>query len=360
MGAVGFGSADTVLYTPAKSMGDQQISVHPWGSGTIAETDENAYEGTTSIRVSTKNLFSGGLMFFGMTPDLSKDYPDKNSLLQFTFKVADNATSTPAGGGKGFGGAPGLGGPAGLSGPGGKGSGRPPGVPGAGSGPPGGRGGRGGGQGGPPGPGGPPPGFGGPGGPPPGFGGPQGGGPAGFGGSGGRGGVGTAESPNLKTLRLVITTTDGLKSEAYVPADIAAGSNGWRQLGIPLQAITGFNRTNKLVKSIAVGGDATTSVWIGDVRTIIDSTPITGEPNVHDMNLAEGDEVTLSASGYGGASMLKYEWYFSSDTSGLPDATGQAIKHKFNKPDTYTITVVISDYFGLKQPYKTTITAKVN
>ncbi len=164
----------------------------------------------------------------------------------------------------------------------------------------------------------------------------------------------------MKTLRLVITTTDGLKSETYVPATVNAGSNGWRQLGIPLQAITGFSRTNKVIKSVAVGGDTTTSIWLGDVRTIVDSTPITADTNVHDLNLAEGDEVTLSASGYAGASMLKYEWYFDKDTSGLPDATGQVIKHKFSKPDTYTITVVVSDYFGLKQPYKTTITAKVN
>ena len=349
LGSVGFAAAETVLYAPSRSMADQQITVHPWGSGTIGESEEYAYEGTTSIRVSTKNLFSGGQLFFGATPDLSKEYSDKNALLQLTFKVADNSVAGSPGGGGGF--VPGGVGK-------GAGGGPPAGLPGGGK--------FGGGRGGPPpgAQGGPPPGaFGGGGrnGPPPGA---QGGVPPGaFGGKGGglgMGGGSTAEPPTLKTLRLVITTTDGLKSETYVPASVPSGSNGWRQIGIPLQAITGFGRTNKVIQSVAVGGDTTTSIWFGDVRTIVDSTPITGDTNVHDLNLAEGDEVTLSASGYAGASMLKYDWYFDKDTSGLPDATGQAIKHKFNKPDTYTITVVISDYFGLKQPYKTSITAKVN
>lgn len=341
LGSVGFAAAETILYTPAKSISDQQISVHPWGGGTISETDEEAFEGTTSIRVSMRSLFSGGQLFFGSNADLSKEYSDKNDLLQITFKVADSSTTMGSGSGKG-GGGPLAGG--GLAGAGGGGKG---GLP-----PSGGGGARGGGQNGR---GGVPGGFGGP---PGGFGGP----PGGFGqkGGGALGGSTSSQTPSLKTLRLVVTTTDGLRSEAYVPADVSAGSNGWRQLGVPLQAIAGFGRTNKVIKSVAVGGDATTSLWLGDIRTVDDSTPITGDTNVHDLNLAEGDEVILSASGYAGASMLKYDWYFDKDTSGLPDATGQAIKHKFNKPDTYTITLVISDYFGLKQPYKTTITAKVN
>lgn len=352
LGSVGFASASTVLYSPAKSIGDQQITVHPWGGGTIAETDEDAFEGTTSIRVSTRSLFSGGQVFFGDDPDLSKEYADKNDLLQITFKVADSSTTMSGSSGKGaFGkGAFGKGGGAGAFGPGGPGG--PPGRPGGfgqgGVGRPGGVGG----------PGGQAPGR------PGGFGGPPGsfgqGGTPGVPGSGKFGPGNNAANTTLKTMRLVITTTDGLKSEVYVPADVSNGSDGWRQLGIPLQAINGFGRTNKIIKSIAFGGDVTTSVYIGDLRTVDDQTPITGDTNVHDLNLAEGDEVTLSATGYAGASMLKYDWYFDKNTSGPPDATGQVIKHKFLKPDTYTITLVISDYFGLKQPYKTTISAVVN
>jgi hypothetical protein len=334
-GAIGFSSADTVLYAPNRSIADQQITVHAWGSGTAGESDETAFEGTTSIRVSPKNLFSGGEIYFGATPDLSKEYSDKNDLLRITFKAAEASAALGAGGpgpGKGKAGAPpGLGGPGGPAGAGGN------------------KAGAGGGQGGNK------TGAGGPGG----FGGSQFG-PAGPGAPGGKGKASTPATTELKLLRLVITTTDNLKSEAYVPADLKPDANGWRQIGVPLQVISGFGGTNKIIKEISFSTDKTTTIWIGDLRTIVDTTPITGESNQGDLNLAEGDEVTLSANGYGGASMLKYEWYFDNDTSGIPDAVGQAILHKFRKPDTYTITLVISDYFGLKQPYKTTFTAKVN
>jgi hypothetical protein len=182
---------------------------------------------------------------------------------------------------------------------------------------------------------------------------------AGIGGPGGGPG-GAKPKPPLKTIRLIIKTTDGMNSEAYVPADTNVTNHGWRQIGIPLQAITGFDKTNKVIKEIGFGTDQATTIWIGDIRTIVDTTPITGDADEHELNLAQGDEVTLSANGFAGASMLKYEWYFDGEPTGIPDAVGQAIKHKFRKPDTYTITLVISDYFGLKTPYKTTITAKVN
>src|SRR5579871_1283166 len=211
LGAIGFASAETVLYSPAKSLKDQQISVHRWGSGTIEETDEYAFEGTTSIRVSTNNLFSGGQIFFGGNPDLSKEFPDKNSLLQITFRVADNTSTSRSGAGKGPG-APSIGGAGSGPGASGKGGG-PPGVPPL-PGPGGGRGQGGRPQGPPPGVGGGPPGVGGP---PGGFGPPGSGGPS-LGGAGG--GMKTVDTTTLKVLRLVISTTDGLKSEAYVPADI--------------------------------------------------------------------------------------------------------------------------------------------
>ena len=57
--------APTYLYAPARSIKSQKISLEGWGSGTIAETDGIAYEGMTSIRVSTRNFFQGGIVNFG-------------------------------------------------------------------------------------------------------------------------------------------------------------------------------------------------------------------------------------------------------------------------------------------------------
>ncbi|MFQ3588280.1 MAG: hypothetical protein SNJ76_11545, partial [Fimbriimonadaceae bacterium] len=59
------------LYVPVKSIRDQGITVGNWGSGIVSETDELAYEGTFSIRVSTRNFFQGGVITLGQPVDLS-------------------------------------------------------------------------------------------------------------------------------------------------------------------------------------------------------------------------------------------------------------------------------------------------
>jgi PKD repeat protein len=160
---------------------------------------------------------------------------------------------------------------------------------------------------------------------------------------------------------VIITTTDGKKSEAYIPvATNSSGDKGWRTAAIPLQAISGFDKTNKEVKEIGFAGDVTTTFYIGDLRVINDTTPITGEPNTRELNLALGDWVNLAANGYGGSSILKYSWDFDDKDGVQEDATGQVVKRQFRKPGNFTITLTISDEFGLKKAYSTTIKAKVN
>ncbi len=363
--AVAFGQAPTILYAPVKVIKDQSISLKSWGSGTAGETDEMAYEGGHSIRISTRNYFSGGLVLFGNSVSLNDKFADKNNLLRITYRAAETGT-VMGGGGRGGPGAPGAGGGKGgdgggeLGGPGGAGGLGGPGGPGGGGRGQGGQGGLGGpggpgggrGQGGLGGPGGPgggrgQGGLGGPGGP---------GGPGGFGGQGG-----TAAPQKLQTIRVIVTTTDGKKSEAYIPVSTGSGgSGGWKSAAIPLQAISGFDKTNKEIKEIGFAGDVTTTFYIGDLRVVNDSTPISGEPNTRELNLALGDYVNLSASGFGGSSILKYSWDFDDKDGIQEDATGQTIRRQFRKPGNFNITLTISDQFGLKKSYSTMLKAKVN
>ncbi len=308
------------VYNPTRPAKDQGISFSSWGGGTIAETDETAFEGTTSIRVSSRNFFQGGIATFSTPVNLASAYSDRNNLLQFVLRVpvtTGNTTTTAPGGGKTSGG----------------GSGRGPGRGGGGL---------------------------------AGGGGNEGGGTLGGGSAGGAGGstpiVTTMTSDkNLETLRIVVTTTDGLRSEGYMNIkDKVADQRGWIKTGIPLQAITGFDRTNKIVQSIALAGDAVATFYVGEINTLNDSTPIYGELNETDMNLALGDERTLIANGYGGSSPLKYEWDFDSKDGIQVDAVGPVIKRKFRKPGKYVITCTISDVYGLKKPFVTTLNVEVN
>lgn len=171
---------------------------------------------------------------------------------------------------------------------------------------------------------------------------------------------GTSASPRLQNIRIIITTTDNKKSEAYIPVTTSSGSNSWRTVAIPLQAISGFDKTNKEVKEIALAGDVTTTFYLGDLRVINDTTPITGDPTGRDFNLALGDTIELGANGFGGSSILKYSWDFDSKDGIQEDATGQWIRRQFRKPGTFTVTLTISDQYGLKKPYSTTINVKVN
>jgi hypothetical protein len=96
------------------------------------------------------------------------------------------------------------------------------------------------------------------------------------------------------------------------------------------------------------------------MRVVNDTTPIRGDVNQTNLNLALGDEIEFIAHGMGGSSVLKYTWDFDSADGIQVDAEGQVIKRKFRKPGDYTITLTVTDAYGLKAPYSTTIKAKVN
>lgn len=307
--AVAFGQS---LYTPVQSAKDQGITLKAWGSGTITETDETAFEGVNSIRVSTRNYFQGGMIALGSPVNLTTAFGDKNNMLRFAIRVADTSMTLGGPGGKGGGN---LAGPGGAAGPGGKGGGT-----------------RGGGQGGELGGGMTPP-----------------------------GGGSSQAAAVLQNLRVILATTDGKKSEVYLPINTSgAGERGWRLVAIPLQAISGLADSNKAITGIGISGDATSTFYIGEVRVINDSTPISGDTNYHDLNLALGDEVEFVGHGFGGASVLRYLWDFSAADGIQVDAEGQAVKRKFRRDGKYTVTLTIVDVFGLKKPYSATVYVTVN
>lgn len=345
--------SSTVLYAPVRLIKDQKITLKGWGSGTASETDEAAFEGTHSIRVSTRNLFQGVILGLGNTVDLNPTYSDKNNLLKLTFMVAGSSSMGFGGSGsegKGLGSGPmgaAMGGSRGAGGTGRTGGGFPGGMPGAGipGGMPSGAGMRGGSQRGA--------GTGMPGGS--GF-------PGGAGFPGGRGmGGGSSTASALKTMRVIVTTTDGKRSEAYIPVNTNTSTErGWKTVAVPLQAIRGFDRTNKIVKEVAFSGDATTTFYIGDIRVVNDSTPIRAQIDVRELNLALGDSYTFSASASGGASILKYSWDFDAKDGIQVDAEGATVTRRFRKPGKFVVTLTVTDLYGLKPSYSTTIDVTVN
>ncbi len=300
------GSAQS-LYTPTRPAKDQGITLKGWGSGTVAETDEIAFEGTTSIRVSSRNFFQGGILNFANPVNLATATTNKDNLLYLTLQVPGLGTTMgSAGSGRGPAGAGGgAAGSVGVAGAAGSGAS----APGRGAGPSG----------------------------------------------------GSGDAPKLEKVRVVITTSDGKKAEAYLDLkSMRADAKGWFSAGVPLQSINGFDKTNKEIKSIAISGDNSSTIYIGEIKILNDPTPIYGEPSVREMNLAIGDERTFSAFGYGGSTALKYTWDFDATDGINVDAEGQTVTRRFRKPGKYVITVTIQDVYGLKKPFQATINVEVN
>lgn len=293
------------IYMPARSVKDQKIDLQGWGSGTISETDGVSFAGVNSVRVSTRNYFQGGTMIFGEPKDLAAKFEDKSNLLKLTFFLEDAGFVYGA---DALNGAHGRGAPDFLpsSGGGAKAIGR------------------------------------------------------GAGGNPSRV-VTPPFKPKIKDLRMIITTTDGKKSEAYIPVLTSqAEGGGWRSISMPLQAISGFDRTNKTIKEISISADTLAIVYIGAIQVMNDTTPIKGEVKVDKLNLALGDEVTLTAYGEGGSSVLVFQWDFD-DRDGIQvDMEGQVVKRKFRKPGNFNVTMTVADKFGLKAPYKTSFPVVVN
>jgi len=299
VGSAFAGQEDRVdIWSPNAPVKDQHIKLISWGSGNIGQATDVANDGAFSIRISTHNYFQGGIMLFNDPKDVSKNFDDPSNLLQITVRTAD-AVVLHSGGAQ-------AGGAAGGAKFGGKG-----------------------------------------------------------GGGGGAGDAPTPETtqqikPTLNRVRMIITTTDGKKSESYLPLPVT-GRSPWHSIAIPLQKVSGLDKTNKIIQQIAFSGDATTTYYIGDIRLIHDATPITGEMNAKEpLNLALGDTVQFKGSGEAGSTVLRYEWCFDSANGFTVDSRGSVVSHKFRKPGKYTVTLMVTDYYGAKKPFSVSDEVTVN
>jgi hypothetical protein len=185
---------------------------------------------------------------------------------------------------------------------------------------------------------------------------------------------GDAKGASMTTMRMVITTTDGKKSEIYIPVNLTQpDKDGWRQLGIPLAAIAGFDRTNMIVKDVAFSAETPSSFYIGEMGMVEDTTPIDGNIYVRGSrgpddwevmpvaNTALEDEVTFRAYGTAGATLLKYEWNFdATEHPGEVDVVGPVLKRTFRQAGTFTITLTMKDKYGVKAPVVKSMVVTVN
>jgi hypothetical protein len=332
VGLAGAGFADATLYAgqPTENAG---ITLRSWGAGSIEDSTETTFVGSRSIKVLTRGVLSGGWVAFNTPVDLRADLNAPDKVMRFTLRFAGT------GGGAAGGGAGGPQAPGGLGGPGG--------AP---------RGG---------------PGFGGGGGLTGEGGGPQA--PGGFGGPGAPAGGAQTTTPTLRELRLIIETSDGKRTETVLPLqNLRTDESGWQSLSVPLRSIAGLRETNGQIARIGFFGDTTGIFYIGEIRTLSESSPIQGYIAIQNtfgsvftsrsqekLSIASGDELIFFGVAENVSTPVEYRWSFGDDPSQV-DGTGQVVRRRFPKRGNYTVHLTIVDPLGVRSPATAKIQIQVN
>jgi hypothetical protein len=332
-----------------------------WGSGDIRETGEAVYIGSTSLQVVTQSFYQGGRIALQQPISLGTFATNPAAYLVFQVRLPGGTGSLYTGGyGRGLGmpgvpGAPvipGMGGPAGPRGGAIGGAGRAAGR----------AGGAVGGMMGGPGMGGPPI-MGGA----PGVGtgrrtGAVTGGMPGVPGFGGYRGGYTAPTMTtrvMKQMRIVVVTVDGKQYEAVAPFDPPlTDQEGWFPIGIALGAFKGLSPEAQ-IKEIRVFGDGYGVFYVGEIRLATDATPITGDAGEEQI-VAANDLVRLEARASAGITPLRYAWDFDASDGIQEDAIGKVVTTRYRKAGEYTVTLTVTDVFGLKKPFVATTKITVN
>lgn len=284
------------------------ITPGAWGSGVVTEDTQVVYNGSISYKIVTHGMFQGGDFALARAFDLGPYVANKSSYVELAIQPPpkDQTGRNTLGGGPGRGMPPGMMGMMGMMG---------------------GRGGRGG----------------------PGGGGPGGGGP------GGRGQQGRGQAPKfqkvrpLENVRLVLVTTTGKAMEALLPLSSASDEGAWKLLHIPVASIPGIEAGDAQIKEFRVFGDVPGTMYLGALRIKQDATPISIQRQEEKV-VPRNEKYRYTASAGGGSTPLVYSWDFD-EADGIQDEKqGRSIVHAYRKVGDFTVTVTVSDLYGVKPP----------
>jgi hypothetical protein len=200
------------------------------------------------------------------------------------------------------------------------------------------------------------------------------GGPGGYpGGPGGRPGYGnpygrvpTAPwAPPFLNTRIVLTLANGAQCDVIRPVPTSTNddqevSNAWLPLSIPLSILKfPAGQENSPLVSITIGGDGPGTFYIGRIRTVADTTPISVAA-IDSQDIAAGDDFTLTGKASAGVTDLKFSWDFDASDGISEESTGPSVTHSYPKGGkTYTVTLTVTDVDGIKSPVVTTVPIKV-
>jgi hypothetical protein len=315
--ALGIALPQELLIYNGQPLSELKLQAGGWGSGTLFESKDIVYRGTSSLKLISLNYYEGGRLDFSTPLDLSSYLKNPFAFLRFRiFPTTSPIVSTFPGAG-GFmpgGGALGAGGmfvaPPGA--PGGM-AGGAPGMPGGAPGMPGGV------Q------------F------------PGGAYPSVY---------------QLKSFRIVLICEDGLLVSENFPFDMQmVMGERFYSVAIPFNSFKGNG--NGIVKRMLIFTNSPQTIYIGQISVIVDDTPITVVVPSKSIAARVNTFVQFSALARAGVSSLRYTWDFDDSNGIQEESIGRAVLHSFTKTGTFNVTITVSDLAGVKKPAREKIKVEV-
>ena len=175
-------------------------------------------------------------------------------------------------------------------------------------------------------------------------------------------GVTTGPQPPATTmLRIMLETDEGYLILEDYPFDYQFQplAEGWTHLLIPLdQFLNPQNVTPRHLKRLVIFGDNEDEFYIGRIRFLTDDIPIILQfVGPREVTIATGEEHTFQVNANGGTAELRYKWDFGDGNQTQTEEP--TVKHTYEKPGKYRVTVTAIDKGGVKESVNDTIIAVV-
>lgn len=165
----------------------------------------------------------------------------------------------------------------------------------------------------------------------------------------------------VRRVQVILFFEGGQSTECQV--DISAfkvGEDGWMNISFPFAVLKSkLSLSTYNLLRLVITGDGTETFYVGEIRVIRDDTPLeadAGEPKETGKNYP----IIFHGRTRQGASGVKYSWDFDKSDGIQEEAIGDLVSHRYPNPGEYTVTLTVSDIFGLKKPATSTVDVKIN
>ena len=155
-----------------------------------------------------------------------------------------------------------------------------------------------------------------------------------------------------EAFRVQLTTDKGtavLADYPIYPGDRNAA--GWVRIGFPLRDFKG--PIGDRLDRIALFGEQADTVYIGEMKLALDTTPVEARPAAYPAITKVGQPVTFLLNAKAGLTPLRAVWDFNASNGIQEEATGTRVTNVYDQPGDYEATVTVSDATGANPEKRT-------